>query len=388
MPKPARSAALPVGNLPGSSVPPLDARRARPAWTHTPTPMRRLLTITALALALALAHPSAALAATEGATIDKTGWWNRANSTTPTPAGPVTVPPPPGVPEGDLTVGRLGDEPTAIAAVGIQPEEGPGATVESFTLTLREDPDAEANQSTDEAAIVACPITSFWAGGENGTWETRPEHDCAAASAPGVRAEDGTWTFDLAAIGALWFDTFGTVRPDGVVLVPDEGTEGSFRVVWQGGDAIDVELRAEPGEAEDDPFAAPPTVDPPSDAGLSSGPSGGGSSLFSPPRVTTPPAVAPPPAVDAGPVTAAPEPGTTDDELAGAPVATDEPRGTRAGTLIGNLPPAGLLLVPVGLATVLAMSYWLGPAGQPSTTDRRGGVSRALALRARTAQER
>lgn len=350
--------------------------------------MPRLPTTIALALVFALALPASALAATEGATIDKTGWWNRATSATPTPAGPVTVPPPPGIPEGDLAVGRLGSEVTAMAAVGIQPEEGPGATVESFTLTLREDPDAAANQAVDEATILACPIISFWAGGDNGPWDTQPEHDCAAASAPGVRADDGTWTFDLTAIGALWFDTFGTIRADGVVLVPDDGTEGSFQVVWQGIDAIDVELRAQPGPAGDDPFAAPPAFDPPADAGLSSGPGGGGSSIFSPPRVTTPPTVTSPPAIDGAPVDTGADADADADEVAGAPAAGDVPRGTRAGTLVGNLPPAGLLLVPFALVTMFAMSYWLGPAGQPSTIDRRGGVSRALALRARTAQER
>lgn len=352
--------------------------------------MRRLpITAAATALALVLALPAGALADAEGATIDKTGWWNRANETTATPAGPVTIPPPPGVPAGDLAVGRVGAEATAIAAVGIQPDEGPGATVESFTLTLREDPDAEGNQGQAEAAILACPITNFWAGGENSPWATQPEYDCTAASATGVRADDGTWTFDLAPIGALWFDTFGTVPADGVVLVPDEATESSFQVVWQGGDAIDVQLQAEPAPAEDDPFASPPTfADPPSDAGLSSGPGGGGSSIFAPPRIPTPPTVAPPPPIAAAPAEAGTVDDGAEDEVAGAPVASDTPRRSRAGTLIGNLPPAGFLLVPFALATLFAMSYWLGPAGQPSTIDRRGGVSRALAARARTAQER
>lgn len=352
--------------------------------------MRRTTTLLALALALVPLLPAGALAEAEGATIDKTGWWNRANTTTATPAGPVTVPPPPGVPPGDLTVGRTGAEPTAISAVGIQPEEGPGSTVESFTLTLREDPDAEANQGAEEAAIVACPITSFWAGGENGTWETRPEFDCEAASAPGVRDDEGTWTFDLAAIGGLWADPFGTIRADGVALVPDDATEGSFQVVWLGGDAIDVKLQAEPAAEEDDTFAAPPVADPPSDAGFSSGPSGGGSSIFSPPTIAAPSFSSDAPTIGAPPVEGLDEPvveDAGDDEVAGAPVTASAPRSTRAGTLIGNLPPAGLLLVPIALATLVAMSYWLGPAGQPSTIDRRGGVSRALALRARTPQE-
>lgn len=355
--------------------------------------MPKLLTSSALALGLVLAAPAVAHAATEGATVDKTGWWNRANTTTSTPAGPVTVPPPPGVPEGDLTVALLGEETTALAAVGIQPDEGPGATVRSFTLTLREDPDARANRGTEDAAVVACPITSFWVGGDNGTWDTIPEYDCAAASAAGARADDGTWTFDLAAIGALWFDELGSITADGVALVPEDGTEGSFQVVWQGGDAIDVQLDAEPGEPAEDPFATPGgSFGSPAGSGSSSGSTGSGGtgrspSIFSPPTMATPPTIPP---ANADPAPTADE--ATDDgdpdEVAGAPVASDGPRSSRAGTLVGNLPPAGLLLVPAALATLLAMSYWLGPAGQPSTIDRRGGVSRALAARARTAQER
>ena len=359
------------------------------------SPTSRLLRGAALAVACTLVLPaSAAHADAEGATIDKTGWWSRANTTTATPAGPVTVPPPPGIPEGDLAVGRLGDEPTALAAVGIQPDVGPGATVQSFTLTLREDPEADANQGGADAAIVACPITGFWAGGENGTWDTQPEHDCGAAAVAGVRDEDGTWVFDLAPIGALWFDTFGTIRADGVVLLADpdpEGEPSSFQVVWRGGDEIDVQLEAEAAPAGEDPFATPPSPDPPSDAGLSSGPGGGGSSLFAPPRVTTPPSLSTSATPTSAPVADDGPADGGDDEVA-APAtpagATGSPIGGKAGQIAGNLPGGSVLLVPLALATLLAMSYWLGPAGQPSTTDRRGGVSRALAVRARATQER
>jgi hypothetical protein len=347
--------------------------------------MPRTPFLAALAVALVVATPATALADAQGATIDKTGWWNRANAPAATPAGPVTVPPPPGVPAGDLAVGRFGSETTAIAAVGIQPDEGPGATVESFTLTLREDPDAQANRGMEDAALLACPIVSFWAGGENGAWDTAPEFDCALASAPGTRDEDGTWVFDLAAIGAVWFDEFGTVRPDGVALVPDPDAEpSSFQVVWRGGDDIDVVLQATPGPEADDPFASPAIPpDAPVDAGLRSGPSGGGSSLFSPPRITAPPAIPPAAAPDLG----AGEGAEADDDEpleSAAPAAGARPRPSKAGDLVGNWQAPSFLLVPVVLAVLLAMSYWLGPAGQPSTVDRRGGVSRALAARPRT----
>jgi len=352
--------------------------------------MHHVAAACALVVASVLAVPASASAAAEGATIDKTGWWNRANTPTATPAGPVTVPPPPDVPAGDLAVGAFGAEASAIAAVGIQPDDGPGSTIESLSLTLVEDPEA-GNRSTDTAAIVACPITSFWAGGENGAWETKPEHDCEAAKAHGTRGDDGTWTFDLTAIAELWADPAGSIRADGVALVPDlEAEPGSFQVVWAGGDAIDVRLDSEPAEAAGDPFGTPSSGGS-SSGGFGGSPAGaigsGGGSLFTPPRITTPPAIGGDvPALEDGPTETADEPG--EDEVAGAPVVDDRPARGRAGDLIGNWPAAGFLLVPLLAAVLLATSYWLGPAGEPTAPERRGGVSRALAARSRTSQER
>lgn len=355
--------------------------------------MNRLTSAAALVVALVLALPaSVASAETQGATIDKTGWWNRANAPTATPAGPIAVPPPPGVPEGDLAVGRLGTETTAVAAVGVQPDDAPGATVVSATLVLREDPDAGGNQGGEGATVLACPIISFWAGGENGAWDTRPEQDCAAASVVGERDEEGTWTFDLTPIAALWFDTFGSIRADGVALLPDPDAESSsFQVVWLGGDAIEVDIQATPGEPADDPFAMPTSPAPTGDAGFGGGGSGGaggggGASLFSPPQIASPPNVSSPVGdlgpVDGGP-TAGVDTGAGDERAAPAPAARSR-TVSRAGELAGNLHPASLLLVPLALGVLFAMSHWLGPAGQPSTIDRRGGVSRALAGRDRT----
>lgn len=340
------------------------------------------------ALVLSAVSGASALAATEGATIDKTGWWNRANTTTATPAGPVTVPPPPGVPEGDLVVGAANGEASALTAIGIQPDDDPGATVISFTLTVTEDPEADGNRNTEDAVIIACPITDFWAGGENGDWETRPTFDCDAASVTGLRAEDGTWTFDLAPIGALWFDTFGTIRADGVILREEVDPPASFQAVFLGGDDIDVVLETEPAPDADDPFATPTTFqDPPADAGLNSGPGGGGSSVFSPPVVTSPPSGSATP--DFSDPTPADDPGdvTEDDDLA-APSAVDAPDQTpvassRAGELVGNLSPLVLLALPLFLGLLVVTSYWLGPAGQPVTTVRQRGVSRALEARSR-----
>lgn len=343
----------------------------------------RHLTALALALVLPLVPATGALADASGATVDKTGWWNRANTTTSTPAGPVTIPPPPGVPEDDLVVGAAGGEPSALTGIGIQPDADPGATVREFTLTVREDPDARGNQGTSDAAIVACPIISFWAGGSNGDWETRPEFDCETASVPGERDDEGTWTFDLRPVGELWFDTFGTIRPDGVVLVVGPDSDASFQAVFLGGEGIDVVLEAEESAEDDDnPFALPTQPDPPSDVGLNSGPSGGSSSVFSPPSVASPPTTRPAPSSTPTPAVDTDGPGETAAPLPSEPAARRSP--SRAGDLLGNLPPAALLLAPLALLLLLSASYWLGPAGEPVTTVRQRGVSRALAAHSRT----
>ena len=348
---------------------------------------RRIRHLVVAALALALI-PSAASADVTGATVDKTGWWNRANTQTSTPAGPVTIPPPPGIPEGSLVVGAagpVGDEPNAVAAIGIQPDVGPGATLESFTLRISEDPAAQGNQGTEGAVVVACPITDFWAGGENAPWDTRPTDDCTAASAPGERDDAGTWTFDLAPIGELWFDTFGTVVADGVVLRPVLEETTPFQAVFDEG-SIDIELLAEPAPGDDeDPFAEPPFSDPGgTDSGLSNS---GGGGIFSDPVVTAPPSGSF--ETPSSPEVAPPTDEGGDDTAAPPAVAPDTlPAATRAGDVFGNLSPLVLLGIVLFAGLLLSTSYWFGPNGQPVTTVRRRGVSRALDARARKGSPR
>jgi hypothetical protein len=340
---------------------------------------RRTTPLLVLALLLSLV-PAGAGADATGATIDKTGWWNRLNSTASTPAGPVTVPPPPGIPPGDLVVGAAPGEATAVTAIGIQPDFDTGATVEQFTLRITEDAEASSNVGTEGAVIVACPITEFWAGGDNGDWETRPAADCDAAAVPGERDEDGTWEFDLAPVGALWFDAFGTIVPDGVLLRPDLEETDPFQAVFEGGDSIDVVLEAQPGPEEPDPFAEPePSAEIPTDDGLSNS---GGDSIFSTGGSSSPTESfdSPTPEITETPVTEAPE------ETASPPVADapeTQPVASRAGDLMGNLSPLVLLGILGFFGLLLTMSYWLGPNGQPVTTIRQRGVSRALDARAR-----
>ena len=339
---------------------------------------RRTTPLLVLAFLLSLV-PAGAGADATGATVDKTGWWNRLNSTASTPAGPVTIPPPPGIPPGDLVVSAAPDEATAVAAIGIQPDFDTGATVEQFTLRITEDPEANGNVGTDAAVIVACPITDFWAGGDNGDWETRPTADCAAAAVPGKRSDDGVWEFALAPIGTLWFDAFGTIVPDGVLLRPDLEKTEPFQAVFEGGDSIDVVLEAQPGPEEPDPFG-PPADDGaiPTDDGLSNS---GGGNIFSPGGSSSPTESfdSPAPEITETPATDAPE--TASPPVANTP--DTQPVASRAGDLMGNLSPLVLFGILAFFGLLLTMSYWLGPNGQPVTTIRQRGVSRALDARAR-----
>lgn len=321
----------------------------------------------------ALAQTGDGVTAT-GAAVDKLGWWHEKNVATSTPAAIVTVPPPPGVPAETIAVGAVNGEADKIAAIGIVPDAALGATVSTFTLAIKEAEPPAANVSSDAAKITACPITSFWVAAENGTWETRPSFDCDLASAPGTRADDGTWTFDLAPIGQVWFAPDSAVAADGVVLVEDATSPEAFQTVFatSGDGAITVTFSATPGATEDtalDPGsfgdgAATPDFSSGGSIGLDS-PSLGLPNLGLEPAV--PPTSTPP----------ADEPPAPDRPSAPATIAATSPN------VLGNLPPGVVLLAALLLALAGLMTYSLGPAGEPAVATRQRGVSRALAARAR-----
>lgn len=345
------------------------------------SPIGRLVvaTLTALVAAgllvdMAGAEAGDGITAT-GATVDKVGWWHSKNVATSTPAANVTVPPPPGVPAGTLAVGAQNGDPDRIAAVGIIPEATTGDVITSFTLTMKEAGPPASGFNGAAAKIIACPITAFWVGGENGTWDTKPAYDCELASAPGTRAEDGTWTFDLLAIGQVWVDPAGTVAPDGVVLVEDATAPESFQTVFatSGEGAITVALLYEPGAPADDPFGDGGSFDP----GTDSGSFDSGSGSFDVPDIGT----------SDIPVGGLPAPGVATPQPGVTPQAKKPPApraiAYRSPNVLGNLPGGVTVLVPAFIILLGLLSYSLGPAGEPVAVTRQRGVSRALAARAR-----
>lgn len=337
---------------------------------------RALLAMATAALAAGLfmggaqAGPGDGISAS-GATVDKWGWWHSQNHATAGPTGNITIPPPPGVPAGTLAVGALNGEPDRIAAIGILPDAGPGDEISSFTLTIKEAAAPAAGFNGDAAEIVACPITEFWVGQENGVWENRPKFDCSIASASGERALDGTWSFDLLAIGQAWVDPNGTLVADGVVLVEDVEDPDGFQTVFatSGDGAIVVTLAYQPAdgttttepEITDGGFTDGGFTDAGSDG--FSGPSfgGGGVSTGDLPPVSSPP------------------PGETPQN---APPAAPRPIAISKPNVLGNFPGGLALAVPLFVVLLGLLTYSLGPAGEPAAATRQRGVSRALAARA------
>jgi len=336
------------------------------------TPVARAVVASATCALAALLFVSVAIAeagdgiSASGASVDKVGWWSANNEATSTPAGMVTVPPPPGVPAGTLAVGAFNGEPDKITAIGILPEAMPGDTMSSFTLSIKEAGPPAAGYNGSAAAIVACPITEFWVGGENGTWKSHPLYDCDAASVAGERALDGTWTFDLLPIGRLWLDPNGTIAADGVVLVADVASPTTFQTVFatSGDGAIVVTIASE----------STTTLD---TGGSSDGGTADGSGGFDVPSFGSgdiPVGGLPAPQVDT------PTPGDTPQD---APVVVPRAIAMRSPNILGNLPGGLVLAVPLFLVLLGLLSYSLGPAGEPAAATRQRGVSRALADRSR-----
>lgn len=316
--------------------------------------------------------PAGAQTATQsGASIDQTGWWSRTNAVPSTPAPgvtlpPVTAPPPPGVPAGTMASGATGGQTDKIAAVGIVPGTLSG-TVERATLSVPEAKSGtQVNNPGPDAAILACPITQFWVGASNGQWTNLPPFDCTLAKAAGTRGPDGTWTWDITSIAAVWL-TPGGPSANGVALVPDvpAASASTFQVVLTANPAdIGVDLSATPTTRTTTSRTA--TTAPVTTRAVTPGPIAG-------PRVTP----TAPSATTAAPTTTAPPRTTAPPERRGG--------SSRAAAILGNFPGGTFLLLPLALIASVLLMFVFGPLGDPVTgVAREGGVSRALAARERT----
>ena len=325
--------------------------------------MRALLTkllVAAFALLVVLPMSGSAAQTAGAATVDKEGWWNRFSGATSPPESPLrgTAPnpaaPAPDVPEGAIAVGARVGQADKVAALGIVLDAPRGATVNRFVLTLKEAEGDGAQQRSEAAKVLACPITSFFAPESNGDFANAPEADCEVAQVEGARADDGTWTFDLAPIASAWLDPFGAVAANGVRFDPVvENPASSFQVSWGGMEdaVLDVDLTAPTG-----------SFDVPSSSGS------GGSSFEAPAPVEVP--------GEATATTVAPGGEVVPLET------TQAAPASAVGDTFGNLPGIAPVVAIVGLLIALLAAWTLGSGGATAASPRRqGGVSRALAAR-------
>jgi hypothetical protein len=369
-----------------------------------------LLAFALLFLLNASAVPAQAAESRSTATQD--GWWNRLQGPQegePEGIGTLVpaIPKPPNVPADAIAAGATGGQVDKVAGVGIDVALADGATLDGLVLRLKESDANGANVGADKAKVLACPASGPWGTSQNGAWRDRPAADCSLGSAEGVRAADGTWTFDLAAIGRLWADPFAPLPANGVVLSVDTGvadggqspaSPSSVQVSWLNYDSgnITVELAATPGvpaaPADSGAFTAEPAAAPAATAEPV---------LDSPGASRAFPAVGSGVSADSladpfGPAAGATTAATPDVSATGAPpeqpgevMLTAAPAGPgpvlQARPAVDfwvHLPAPTALLLPVALGLALLVSVTLGPAGRPSAVFRReGGLSRALARR-------
>lgn len=364
----------------------------------------RALALGLLLLVTAPAAPAGAADSRGAASQD--GWWNRLqgpaeNEPEGNPLRPLVpaVPKPPNVPADAIASSGGAGQVDKVAAVGIDLALADGASVEGLTLRLKESAAGGANIGAEEAKVLACPAVIPWGPIQNGAWRDRPTADCTKGSAEGVRAADGTWVFDLTALGRRWGDPFAPLPANGVVLSVDPAASTTpVQVSWLNVDSgqIAVELAATPGlpppDGADDgtapvPLAAaapaPPSGPPYRESGVAPRSyTGGGGVTSDPPAFASGqpafvPADAPAAHTAESAAPAQPEP-TPPAPPAPAPV----PRTRSSVDFWERVPTPTVLLVPLALGLAVLVGVVLGPGGRPSPVFvREGGLSRALARR-------
>jgi len=345
-----------------------------------------------------------AYAAETRAAATQDGWWSRLQGPQEgePDANPIrtlvpALPKPPNVPADAIATSATAGQVDKVAAVGIEVSLADDATLDALVLRLKEAEGSGANVGADKAKVIACPATGPWGPGQNAAWRDRPVADCSLGSAEGTRAEDGTWVFDLGAIGRLWTDPSAPVPAYGVVLSVDPAASpSSVQVSWLNFDtgSVAVELTATPG----------------TDGAPDTGP------VMTAPAAAAPPAAATEPSIDSaagGPASGFTDGGPTGSQDYTSPVAdvftpgADSassgavPESPREAPLAAapagpapmlqarpavdfweHVPTPTALLIPVTAGLAALVSVTLGPAGRPSPVFRReGGLTRALARR-------
>lgn len=112
--------------------------------------------------------------------VSKVGWWTRSPS-------------PPTVPEGGLSVGVAPDGNLSVAAIGLDTAGGAAQA----KVTLKETSDSQAAQT---ASLQVCTTSDEWSAESGGDITTAPRPTCPQDPLLLKRADDGTWTADVASL--------------------------------------------------------------------------------------------------------------------------------------------------------------------------------------------
>jgi hypothetical protein len=369
-----------------------------------------LVRAVALGLLLLVSAPVLPASASEDrAVATQDGWWNRLQGPADgepegNPVRPLVpaLPKPPTVPADAIAAGVTAGQADKVAAVGVDVALADGARFEGLTLRLKESPAAGANVGADKAKVIACPATAPWGSSQNAAWRDRPAADCRLGSAEGVRAADGTWTFDLGAIARQWTDPFAPLPANGVVLTLDPAASPSgAQVSWvsyeAGGIAVDlvatpVGAGSGPGETPAAPApvtatAAPPppapSLDPAAGAeAVRAGNDGLSADPLAYPYGRPASPVETPAATDLSQPETVPAAPAEETLAAPAASAAPAPQARQAVDFWERVPAPTALLIPVAVGLAVLVGVTLGPAGRPAPVLRReGGLSRALARR-------
>jgi hypothetical protein len=112
--------------------------------------------------------------------VSKVGWWTRSPS-------------PPTVPEGGLSVGVAPDGNLSVAAIGLDTAGGAAQA----KVTLKETSDS---QGAPTATLQVCTTSDEWGAESGGDITTAPRPTCPQDPLLLKRADDGTWTADVASL--------------------------------------------------------------------------------------------------------------------------------------------------------------------------------------------
>lgn len=220
---------------------------------------RRVIAVTALVLALLMLTP----AAHADPPVAQGWWWIGQREALPIPAvGPVgqvteQIPQqagPSGVPDDGLYVAgsAAGDEAVATLRFFIRE----GAEPRSLELVV-------AGESTGTPLIRLCAVTTQWTPTQRGTWDSRPEFQCADDAPVGVPSEDGkTVSFDLSGRNLVGTIDFG-LAPG---VEEETGAPATFQAAFEK-PGVDALVMAGGAEADVPAFSPPPA-----DGGGSSAP--------------------------------------------------------------------------------------------------------------------